>query len=443
MPSMLEPARSPAVATRLSAHLSRCRRALLAEWRRRVETDPDLTTAGRLSRTQFEDHVPQALDAFERRLLELDRPRPSVGESPTESAGQSAEDHGLHRWQQGYDQRETIREWHHLQLCLLDEIDRFAAATACDPKALSAARRALTALCLDGIEKSAMRFMELHRAEAAARLHDLEKAMSHLLDIEAQRTAVLREAAHDLRGNVGTLRTATTVLARPDLTDETRAAASGALHRGVASLHELLTDLLDLSRLDAGLERRHAEPFDAAALLADLCHTLQPVAREARLFLQYDGVDALPVEGDPVKVMRIVQNLVLNALRCTRRGGVVVRVAPCEPVRNASGCWMLTVQDTGPGMPDDRTSPLAQHLKDATAESGELAAQASPVSDPDLPALLASQSPVSAAPDDEGEGLGLAIVKRLCELLDAGIELDTAAGKGTTFRIVFPASYPD
>jgi signal transduction histidine kinase len=437
------------VATRLAGHLSRRRSALLAEWRRRVEADAALTTVGRLSRLQFEDHVPQVLDAFERRLRELDRPRPRIGDSPAQDAAQSAEDHGLQRWQQGYDQRETIREWHHLQLCLLDEIDRFETDVVREPRTLSAGRRALTELCMQGIERSAARFMQMHRAEAAVRLHDLEQAMSHLVDIEAQRAAVLREAAHDLRGNVGTLRTASTVLARHDLSQDVRAAASGALYRGVASLHELLTDLLDLSRLDAGLERRVVAPFDAARLLADLCDTMQPVADEAGLFLRYDGAAALPVRGDPVKVRRIAQNLMLNALRCTQLGGVVVHGAPCERTPTTSPCWALTVQDTGPGIPEVRSSPLAQHLKDATDVSAELAhlsASTSADGDAGRPALLASQS---IAPDARlaarapgGEGLGMAIVKRLCELLDAGIELDTAAGRGTTFRIVFPSAYP-
>jgi signal transduction histidine kinase len=440
---------SPPVATRLATHLARRRRRLLAEWRRRVAADPTLTTASRLSRTQFEDHVPQVLDAFEHRLLELDRRAPAAGETPAEEAAQSAENHGLHRWQQGYDQRETIREWHHLQMCLLEEIDLLEGDASTvqpdDHRGLSRARRELTALCLDGIEKSAARFMEMHRAEAALRLHDLERAMSHLVTIEAQRAAVLREAAHDLRGNVGTLRTVSTLLARPGLSEDAREAASGALYRGVTSLHALLNDLLDLSRLDAGLERRATEPFDAVRLLVDQCDAMQHVARDAGLFLRFEGPDTLPVEGDPIKIVRIVQNLALNALRCTARGGVIVHCEHCEPGSSTVPRWMLTVQDTGPGMPEDTGSAIARHLKEATTEAGDIAAQAVPDGDGDAdrPELLASRSAGEAAHGESGEGLGLAIVKRLCELLDAGIDLETGAGKGTTFRIVFPAAYPD
>jgi signal transduction histidine kinase len=438
---------STSVATRLAARLARRRRHLLGEWRRRVAADPVLTTANRLSRTQFEDHVPQVLDAFERRLLELDRPTPRAGQTSGEAAAQSAENHGLHRWQQGYDQRETIREWHHLQMSLLAEIDRFeddaGGGPAADRAAMAAARRALTELCLDGIEQSAARFMQMHRAEAALRLQDLERAMSHLVSIEAQRAAVLREAAHDLRGKVGTLRTVSTLLARPGLPEDARELASGALFRGVSSLHTLLDDLLDLSRLDAGLERRATESFDAARLLADQCDALRQVAHDAGLFLRFEGPPALPVSGDPVKIVRIMQNLVLNALRCTTHGGVVVHCALCEPAANAAPRWTLIVQDTGPGMPDDTRSPLARHLKEATTEACDLAELASPHGDVHRPALLASRSEGDPMPAAAGEGLGLAIVKRLCELLDAGIDLETGAGKGTTFRIVFPAAYTD
>ena len=62
-----------------------------------------------------------------------------------------------------------------------------------------------------------------------------------------------------------------------------------------------------------------------------------------------------------------------------------------------------------------------------------------------MPAQLSSATPASAplkGSPASGEGIGLSIVKRLCELLDASIELQTQRGRGTTFRIVFPSQYP-
>jgi signal transduction histidine kinase len=143
-------------------------------------------------------------------------------------------------------------------------------------------------------------------------------------------------------------------------------------------------------------------------------------------------------------VQRILQNLVLNALQATQTGGVLVTweagSSPADPHH-----WALCVQDTGAGFTSD-TMPLRQELKDATQGAREV--EDSPQSDgaPSLsaspPPTLDSQSTASSKRLPAGEGIGLSIVKRLCELLDASIELQTAAGQGTTFRVIFPRHYP-
>src|SRR5688500_14935163 len=96
-------------------HLRTRREAILESWRRLVDNDPQLTTAGTLPKVQFYDHIPEVLDAFEERLLAADswehRDAPPASE-------QGAALHGLQRWQQGYNQRETIREWSHLNQAL-------------------------------------------------------------------------------------------------------------------------------------------------------------------------------------------------------------------------------------------------------------------------------------------------------------------------------------
>jgi signal transduction histidine kinase len=141
----------------------------------------------------------------------------------------------------------------------------------------------------------------------------------------------------------------------------------------------------------------------------------------------------LAVEGDAAKVQRIAQNLILNALGATRRGGV--RVVWGD--RNVPGAeqWMLCVQDTGPGLQlQSVAAPMEQALLDATEKAHE--------SDPGAaPPTLSSESAPRAPADTAGEGIGLSIVKRLCELLDASLELETAPGAGTTFRVIFPRAY--
>ena len=138
-------------------------------------------------------------------------------------------------------------------------------------------------------------------------------------------------------------------------------------------------------------------------------------------------------------MQRIAQNLLLNALGVTERGGVWVQWA----ARTVSGVhqWLLCVLDTGPGLQHDSpAAPLERALQEATAEAHEAEDRGSAPSAPPAPTLR-SQSSV-AARNAGGEGIGLSIVKRLCELLDASLELETAPGEGTTFRVVFPCAYP-
>jgi signal transduction histidine kinase len=96
------------------------------------------------------------------------------------------------------------------------------------------------------------------------------------------------------------------------------------LNNNVSSLHSLLEDVTDLARLQAGHERRQLKPFDAAVALGELCERMQPLVEERALYLTTEGPAKLAVEGDAVKVQRIAQNLLLNAIKYTTSGGVAV-----------------------------------------------------------------------------------------------------------------------
>jgi signal transduction histidine kinase len=222
-----------------------------------------------------------------------------------------------------------------------------------------------------------------------------------------------------------------------------RAQVLGILQRSVTSLYTLLDDLISLSRLEAGQERRRIETFDAVLLLREFCETLRPVAIERGLFLVCEGPSELLVQGDAVKIQRITQNLLLNALRYTTRGGV--KVTWQETGDEGMERWTLCVEDTGPGLQAESVAPLSRVLKRATEESLSMEAKAEEAGDPSAQAepapTLASQSQRRPAGLPAGEGIGLSIVKRLCELLDASLELETEAGRGSTFRVVFPRRY--
>jgi len=422
----------------LAAYLSQRREHILSAWHQALGADMQVTAHSNLSRAQFNDHIPAVLEGFERRLG-------AAGADDEEQVrareNANAAEHGLLRWQQGYDQRETMREWGHLQLCLLREMEQYAAAQPqVDPQVMAMARRALACLCSDGLIESAARYQRLQQAEATARLRDLEHAFNELQLLERERAEGWRQAAHDLRGSVGIISNASAVLNR-DLPEPQRAQFSRILQRGVSSLHTLLSDLIDVARLEAGHERRRISEFDAAHTLRTLCETMRNAAGERSLFLLAQGPDSLLVAGDQAKVIRIAQNLLLNAFKATQQGGVRV----LWEVREQQ--WMMCVQDTGPGFTRGSGAALEQALKLATEESHAVDARAAAAGDapaaPAPAATLPSQSGHASLRTLAGEGIGLSIVKRLCELLDATLELETSAGEGTTFRVSFPRAYAD
>ena len=427
-----------AALTTLADQLAQRREQVLGNWAASLDADPELSSFSTLSRTQFNDHIPAILDEFEQRLRSYPATAPGLAGNPLR---ESAAEHGLQRWQQGFDQRQTMREWTHLQMCLLDEIARFAStAAAPDVGAVAAAHRVLARLCGDGAVDSMARYLRLQQAEAGSRLRDLEQAFAQLQDMERARAEGWRQAAHDLRGSVGIISNASALLNR-DLSADMRQRFAEVLHRGVASLHTLLNDLIDVARLEAGHEQRNISAFDAAQVLRGLCDTMRNAAAESSLFLLAQGPESLLVAGDQAKVMRIAQNLMLNAFKATTRGGVRV-------VWDASDAhWSLSVQDTGPGFTRGPAAPLERALKEATEESHEVDSRAAAAGDTrgsnEPAATLPSQSAHRSPQSLSGEGIGLSIIKRLCELLDASLELETAPGEGTTFRVTFPRSYAE
>jgi signal transduction histidine kinase len=393
-----------------------------------------------LPRAQFIDHIPRILDAFDR-ALRARSPAHEAAAEADELAG--AADHGEHRWLHGYNSRETLREWGHLQLCMLSELESFALGeTEIDPSAISEARTMLVQLFVDCMVESAASHAALERAEAEGRLQELERVLEQVRSVERERTELWREAAHDLRGNVGAVKLAANALghavATPQLPDFVSLVSKSA-----DSLDTLLNDLIELARLEAGREQRNVARFNAVTEVAGLCDSLQPLAASRGLSLKFASPPVLLVEGDAVKVRRIAQNLILNALKYTERGGVLVSCA--EIAAGEVPRWALCVQDTGVGLDEAVAAPLAQVLSAATKESHAITREGT-AGEPGSEELavvptLPSGSVERAGSLQPSEGVGLSIVKRLCELLDASLELATRQGRGTTFRIIFPRQY--
>ena len=196
------------------------------------------------------------------------------------------------------------------------------------------------------------------------------------------------------------------------------------IQRNLSQVSHMMNQMLDYSRLESGEEKFQNELFDAGTLLAGLCEGFAQFAREKDLYIRFEGPASMVLEGDLVKVRRIVQNLILNALKYTEKGGVDISWHAIEPTPDNTPSWQITVSDTGPGLPQrlhSRLTSIAPELTNSDLENDS--------SDGNLNS------------DAHGEGIGLFIVKRLCELLKAALHVSSTPGEGTTFQIVFPMSY--
>jgi|KBSSwiStaDraftv2_1062776.scaffolds.fasta_scaffold244472_1 signal transduction histidine kinase len=428
----------------LADYLFARRNAILENWRHAVADDPDLTTASTLIRREFYDHIPAVLETFEEVLrAHYLAQKAQAGE---EQKARAAE-HGQHRWHRGYKQQDVMREWAHLHLCLVNELESYTAMNrAIDDSVMPVARRALVQLCSNGVTESAMRFAELQQIEATGRIRDLEQALEEIKVLEQSRGETWRRALHDVRGNFGVIKNISDQLQDEETEEALKAEFVLLLQKSVGSLHTLLNNLLVLSKLDAGQEQRNLQELDAASVLRTLCDSFQPFALARGLFLHARGPASLPVQGDTINIQRIAQNLILNALKYTGKGGVTVvwEALETEGVQR----WAFSVEDTGPGFQSSSEAPLAHAIEESTLEAAAVEQSPNELAPPTdasenifQPAPLFSRRSV---PQSQGEGVGLSIVKRLCELLDATLELKTEPGQGSVFRVVLPRSYdPD
>ncbi|RZJ09033.1 MAG: sensor histidine kinase [Rubrivivax sp.] len=426
----------------LGAHLKRRRDAILRAWRAAVTADPALTSGASLPRDQLHDHIPALLANFER-ALGADAQPPAAEEAATEG---DATAHGLHRWQQGFDLSEVTRELGRLNECVVEELEDYAVAhPALAAGAITEARRIWARQCGEAISASVSQYFQLQQIEAGTHIRDLERALQSVQELEQERARLWQQAAHDLRGGLGVVATATAGLAAAQASEQLRARFLRLLDRNVSSLSQLLNDVTSLARLQGGLEDRRIEQIDAAALLATLCEDMQPLALQRGLYLRFEGVHALPVEGDPVKARRIAQNLVLNAVKYTSSGGVTVNCGTCRSGDRER--WFMQISDTGPGFHAGPGSLLAGALEEATDQARQVAADHATGTvthvNVDLAESIAAADDPRPVRQQPGEGIGLSIVKRLCDMLDATIELRSEPGVGTTFRILLPRSYGD
>ena len=397
------------------------RATILSRWRDCVEADPQIENSPRLSRSQFYDHIPQVLEAFGARLRAGE-----VSAQQRQYEQEMAHQHSRHRWQQGYSLRSLLHEWGYLNIAFLQTLEEIALAGQTPDSTLGHARLEWAKMVSTNLSEGAASYNELLQAEAATRLRDLEAAFASAQEFERARGELLRQTSHDLRGGLSMVVNASELLQGEKISPNERQNVTEILRGGVRSLSEMLRDLLAMSRLEAGQETLQIAPLDAAAILRELGARSQTLADQKGLGLRCEGPEQLGVQGDASKIGRVAQNLLLNALKYTAEGGVTLRWGRGEGDERQ---WFFEVEDSGPGL-QAATTPLGRNIAKATRESQHIEGEITEVEPP-------------LQPQDErpGEGIGLSIVRRLCELLDATLELESQPNQGTRFRVTLPLSY--
>ena len=419
----------------LADHLSARTEAILLAWRMVCEADPMLPTALTLTEVEFRDNVPNFLKALAYRLRrEIWQAEPM----------HLAREHGLQRWHKGYSLQELLAEIAHLHHCLEIELtDFWTQYPTGDPTVMLQAHQLVSKLVHEAINSSVTQYNDLQKITAAERATDLEQTLTEVNDLVRRRGSMLRMASHDLRGSLGVMRGAAYILDQPGNTDAERAEMVQMLQRNFDRMTTMLTQLMDLARLEAGQETLYIQSFDAAELLRRVADTIRPLAGEQGLFLNINGPDQLLVQGDSVKVHRITQNLLLNALRYTQAGGVTLSWEADDKNR-----WQLIVDDTGPGLPPctsaESISPLSglPILPPETPGVDSVLAQTLAQQTLEQTNSPANGNPAMGLPQQaKGEGIGLHIVKLLCDLLNATMTVESRPGIGTRFQIRLPTQH--
>ncbi len=167
------------------------------------------------------------------------------------------------------------------------------------------------------------------------------------------------------------------------------------------STGDLLSGLLDMSRLEAGGLVPQPRAFPLADVLEPLASEFGALAAERGLRFRYRATRAW-VHTDPQLLRRVLQNFLANAVRYTERGGVLLGV------RHAHGRLRIEVHDSGPGIPESQQVAIFEEFR-----RGENAA-------------------------GQGLGLGLAIADRIARLIDAPLRLRSRLGRGTAFALSLP-----
>lgn len=242
---------------------------------------------------------------------------------------------------------------------------------------------------------------------------ELDERADHLRRADELKTKFLSNMTHEFRTPVNSILALTNLLAErigsePDQKDEVF-----YIRKSAQQLSDLVNDLLDIAKVEAGKIEIRPAPFEIPALFGALRGMLRPLLVNPALNLVFEEVDGLlPMYSDESKVSQILRNFISNALKYTERGEVRVSAT----LNDARDAITFSVADTGIGIPEA-----------------------------DIPRVFDEfvqiDNPLQRR--SKGTGLGLPLSKRLAELLGGEIAVQSTLGLGSVFSVTLPLLYRD
>ncbi len=330
-----------------------------------------------------------------------------IGQSPIRFSprlqpdGRDSAEEAREKIREAYAGRPQFFEWRH---CRLDGSE-FDAEVSLNRLEL-AEQPMLLAIVRDITERKRARDQLEERVRE--RTADLVQANERLEEMDRLKSQFLATMSHELRTPLNSIIGFTGIL-RQGFAGPVNAEQKKQLELVFASAQHLLSlinDLLDLSRIEAGKVEVERQPFDFAAVVADVVQNLTPMARQKQLSLVAElPAPAVPMVGDRKRCYQVLLNLVNNAVKFTHRGGVKI-TAGVQPDQ-----LRVTVADTGIGIKPEQMGLLFETFRQLDGSAKRLY---------------------------EGTGLGLYLCRRLLTLMGGEISVESEFGHGSRFTFTLP-----
>ena len=249
---------------------------------------------------------------------------------------------------------------------------------------------------------------------------DVSKLVAARRQAEAATQAKARFLAnmsHEIRTPMTAILGYADLLASPGLTPHEHRQYLDIIRRNGQHLLQLINDILDLSKADAGKLRLHEEPTDLRALVDDVAQSLAPRAgqRGNRLEVRFSAQAPDRLLVDPSRLRQVLVNLVGNAVKFTENGVIAIEVVPGAPSDGTGETVRIDVADTGVGIAPEARARLFEAF---------------------------TQADESTTRQYGGTGLGLAICRHMVELMGGEISVRSTPGQGSVFTVVLPWRSP-